>query len=161
MYYRELLVAEKRRWVRAVAGASVAVLTAMPALSTPEPIQLREQLNQTYGPELISVSFHAGNQECVLDGIQLTGPQGSVAVQLSDLEFWPGENKFVKSARLWFIADDLKPLTTATYTPTVKTAKATAVSSRARTVSRSPRQPLVCGCHWATCHPPLQCRGHC
>ena len=129
MYYRELLVAEKRRWVRAVAGASVAVLTAMPALSTPEPIQLREQLNQTYGPELISVSFHAGNQECVLDGIQLTGPQGSVAVQLSDLEFWPGENKFVKSARLWFIADDLKPLTTATYTPTVKTAKATAVST--------------------------------
>ena len=120
---------EKRRRLLALAGASLTVLTAMPTIAAPGPILLQEQLNQTYGPELISIPFHAGNQECVVDGVQLDGPRGAVAVQLSDPEFWPSDNKFVKSARLWFVADELKPLTTATYTPKVKTAKTTAVST--------------------------------
>ena len=130
MCYRDLIAEEKRRLVLAVTAASV-LLTAMPTIAAPEPIQLREQLNQTYGPELISLPFHAGHQECVIDGVQLGGPRGPVAGQLSDIEFWSGDNKFVKSAKLWFVADDLKPLTTATYTPAARTTRAPAVTAGA------------------------------
>ena len=129
MHYRKQMLEENCWRMLAVAGASLTVMTALPTIAAPGPIQLREQLNQTYGPELISVPFYAGNQECVVDGVQLGGPRGAVAVQLSDPEFWSGDNKFVKSARLWFVADDLPPLTTATYTPTATTTRAPAVST--------------------------------
>ena len=41
-----------------------------------------------------------------------------MAVQLSDVEYWPGKQQYVKSARLWFVVDELKPLTSAVYTLT-------------------------------------------
>ena len=50
MSYRKLIVEEKCRLALAVAvaGTSLALLTALQAVAAPEPIQLREQLNQTY-----------------------------------------------------------------------------------------------------------------
>lgn len=97
MCNRERLLDEKRRMVLALTGWSVVMLIAMQAAAAPGPILLREQLNQTYGPELIGVPFNAGNKKCVVDGVQLTGPRGPVAVQLADAKFWPGDGKFVKA----------------------------------------------------------------
>jgi hypothetical protein len=129
MPYKKRFSAGAARRTSIVAGWSVIMMTVMQAVAAPGPIVLREQLNQTYGPELISIPFSAKNKECVVDGIQLAGPKGPVAVQLADNEFWAADSKFVKSAKLWFVADELKPLTSATYTPACGATKAPAVTT--------------------------------
>ncbi len=88
------------------------------------PVVLKEQLNQSYGRELISVPFSAKDKECAAAGVSLAGPKGNIPAQLSDVELWPGDGGFVKSALLWFVADDLAPLSSATYTPAVSKGKA-------------------------------------
>ena len=67
--------------------------------------------------------FAAKKGTCVPESVTLTGPQGPLPVQLSQVELWPatrwGELRSkapsVKSARLSFVAD-LRPLATDTYT---------------------------------------------
>ena len=80
------------------------------------PIVFTERLNQTYGPELVSVTFSADDKQCAEDGVSLTGPCGPVATQLTEIEYWPGEPKSVKSAKLLFVIDGLKPLSALQYT---------------------------------------------
>ena len=85
--------------------------------TVPATITVKEHLNQSYGAELVSFPFEAGKGTCIAESIQLTGPRGPVAAQLTAIQYWPGkEATFVKSARLGFIVDELKPLTTNTYT---------------------------------------------
>jgi hypothetical protein len=80
-------------------------------------IAVRELLNQRYADEWVTYPFTAPARACEVSSLQLTGPRGPQAVQLSDVEYWPG-TKFVKSAELSFVVDALEPLTTNDYTLT-------------------------------------------
>jgi hypothetical protein len=118
------------------AGGCLLLLPA-PGRAKPAPaVQLlvREQLNQTYTCELVSYPFEAPKGTCVAESVQVVGPRGPVAAQLSAIEYWP-KSKFVKTARLQFLVDELKPLATDAYTVTYGTKTAPAVVSDLR-VSR-------------------------
>ncbi|MFP4027767.1 MAG: hypothetical protein ACLFWL_08260 [Candidatus Brocadiia bacterium] len=73
-------------------------------------ITVREKLNQTYGRELLSCDFKAGRGECRKGSVRATGPDGTVPAQLSEVEYYSKKRKFVKSARLFFVVEELKPL---------------------------------------------------
>lgn len=91
-------------------------LAAGAAKPATETLTVREQLNQTYARELVTYPFAAKDGACVADSVQLAGPNGPVAAQLTDIEFWPGKKaQYVKAARVAFIVDDLKPLATVPY----------------------------------------------
>ncbi|MHB9023895.1 MAG: hypothetical protein ACYC7E_06915 [Armatimonadota bacterium] len=77
-------------------------------------IVLREYLKQQWTNELLTYPFSAEKGTCDARSVTLTGPQGAVPVQLSEIEYWPG-TQTVKTARLSFIAS-LAPLATDTYT---------------------------------------------
>ena len=114
-------VYESKRMAAAGWLATALLLTAMVgthAKPITRSIVLKEQLNQVYGQELLSYPFTAKNGTCVAGGVRLTGPHGRVAVQLADVDYWPGKQKSVKSARLLFVADELHALTSAVYTVT-------------------------------------------
>ncbi len=83
---------------------------------TTRTITLKEQLNQKYGPELLSYPFTADRGACVAESVRLSGPHGPVPVQLSEIAYWPGKRHAVKTARLLFIADALQPLSSDVYT---------------------------------------------
>ena len=112
-------------------SAVVFLLATVVAFAKPSTMQitLKEQLNLAYGPELVSYPFSAKAGTCVADSIQLTGPRGPVAAQLSDVEYWPGKQQYVKSARLVFVADELKALATDVYTLTYDSKPAPATPS--------------------------------
>ena len=79
-------------------------------------LTLREQLNQTYVNELVYFPFTAKRGACPADSVRVTGPHGSLPAQLTDVTYWPGKAKSVKSARLAVLVDQLAPLSVATYT---------------------------------------------
>ncbi|HEY3417582.1 MAG TPA: hypothetical protein VGM23_11925, partial [Armatimonadota bacterium] len=76
-------------------------------------IVLRDYLSQQWINERLTYPFSAAKGACVAGSVTLTGPQGAVPVQLSDISYWPG-TPWVKSAKLSFIAN-LAPLATDTY----------------------------------------------
>ncbi|MHB9131670.1 MAG: hypothetical protein ACYDBB_11355 [Armatimonadota bacterium] len=86
-------------------------------------IVLPEQLNVHWSRELVTYPFTADNGACVVESVRLTGPQGMMPVQLSQVEYWP-DTKFVKTATLAFVVDDLAPLATHKYTLTYDTSPA-------------------------------------
>jgi len=92
-------------------------------------IAVREQLNQTYGRELVSFPFAAPDKQCIEESIQVAGPGGPVPAQLSEVQYHAGGKRFVKSARLWFIVEGLKPLETQQYTVSWSAKKAAAPAS--------------------------------
>lgn len=104
---------------------AAALALAWASAAGAETLTIREQLNQTYGRELVSFPFAAKEGACVADSVRLAGPDGPVAAQLTDIEYWPGDKKHVKSARLCFIVEGLKPLASAQYTLTYGPKKAT------------------------------------
>jgi hypothetical protein len=77
-------------------------------------IVLRDYIKQAWSNELLTYPFSAPKGACLPESVTLTGPQGPLPAQLSEIEFWP-DAKTVKSARLSFIAN-LSPLATNTYT---------------------------------------------
>ena len=98
-----------------VRWAVLAVLgIAVPLAAEEQTIVLRDYLRQNWTNELVTYPFVAKEGTCREGSAMLTGPRGPVAVQLSDVECWPG-TACVKSARLSFIAD-LAPLATNRYT---------------------------------------------
>ena len=102
-------------WFAVLAFLSVSAVAQ--AKTEPVAITVTEQLNRSYTNELVSFPFEARKGECVPQSIQVTGPRGAVAAQLAAIEYWPGKEKeFVKSARLCFVVDELKPLTSNVYT---------------------------------------------
>ena len=81
-----------------------------------ETFTIRERLNQTYARELLSFPFAAPDGACVADSVWLIDTEGPVAAQLTDIEYWPGREKCVRSARLCSVAAGLKPLASIPYT---------------------------------------------
>ena len=144
-------------------AALCGTLLAAAAPASPKTIVVREQLNQTNSMELVSFPFEAGKGECVADSVQVAGPRGPVAAQLSGIEYWPGkERKFVKTARLSFVVDELAPLSSNVYSVAFggKPAAAVATDLKVRTEKDSVelatagvgvRLPLG----GATCVPPV------
>lgn len=64
--------------------------------------------------ELVSFPFSAARGECHPQSLQLAGPSGPLAVQLSEIDWWPnGEG--VRSAMLSFLVADLPALGRQTY----------------------------------------------
>lgn len=77
-------------------------------------IVLREYVQRQWKDELISYPFQAAVDRCDPDSVRLNGPDGPMAVQLTDIRRWPGTDS-VRSARLWLVAD-LAPLAENVYT---------------------------------------------
>lgn len=77
-------------------------------------IVLRDYLNRQWNNELLFFPFSAEKGACDARSVTLTGPQGAMPAQLTEIDYWPG-TKSVKSARLAFIAS-LAPLATDSYT---------------------------------------------
>jgi hypothetical protein len=75
---------------------------------------LREYVQRQWKDELISYPFQAAVDRCDPGSVRLTGPDGPMAVQLTDIRRWPGTDS-VRSARLWLVAD-LAPLAENVYT---------------------------------------------
>jgi len=75
---------------------------------------LTEHLNQTWANQLVSFRIEAAADECHRDSISLLGPEGPLAFQLTDIELWPGEVPFVKSASIWRFSN-LAPLESKTF----------------------------------------------
>ncbi|MHB9134493.1 MAG: hypothetical protein ACYDBB_25760 [Armatimonadota bacterium] len=98
----------------ALLGLLIAGLLGQVGAATQQ-IVLKEYLNQRYVNELVSYPFAADQGQCTAKSVQLAGPKGPQAAQLSEIEYWPN-TQFVKSARISFIVDALEPLTTNTYT---------------------------------------------
>jgi len=78
-------------------------------------IVLQEHLNRRWAHQLVTYPFEGAKGECALESVSLAGPNGPLPVQLSDVVLWPGTES-VKSARLSFIVEELRPLATQTYT---------------------------------------------
>ena len=97
-----------------LATVLLVIATARGLRAAQQELVLRDFLNRQWTQELVTFPFTADNGECDPDSVTLTGPQGPVPVQLSQIECWPG-TKWVKSARLAFITN-LAPLAKDTYT---------------------------------------------
>ncbi|MBM4078736.1 MAG: hypothetical protein FJ278_03485, partial [Planctomycetes bacterium] len=80
-------------------------------------IALQEHLNRSWANELLTYPFEAAKGQCVAESVGLTGPNGPMPVQLSEVELWPG-TQFVKSAKLLFVVEELKPQATQSYAVT-------------------------------------------
>jgi hypothetical protein len=118
---KSMLTSLRRALDDAVLPVVLAVVCAilMPKCRAGEKqLVLREQLNRGYGPELVGFGFSAGNGECVEDSVRVSGPDGPVPAQLSDLQYHSDKRRFVKSARLWIRIGGLEPLRTRNYTVT-------------------------------------------
>jgi len=102
-------------WFLYFCALATVMMYACPAQAGEHRFVLREHLNKKWSRDLVAFPFDANRGECHRDSLTLDGPDGPVAFQLSDVELWPGPERFVKSARVWFIAD-LDPLATDTYT---------------------------------------------
>jgi hypothetical protein len=90
-------------------------LAALPPTAADEQrIVLREHVNRQWTDELIGYPFAAPEGACNASSLRLSGPDGPAAVQLTDVESWPGTGT-VRSARLWLVAD-LAPLAENAYT---------------------------------------------
>lgn len=100
---------------RAAISIVLAATGAMTAMAGEQKYELGEHLGKSWRQEVVSYEFAAKTGECVANSLQLQGPQGPVPVQLSEVELWPG-TQFVKSGRVAFVVDELKPQSTATYT---------------------------------------------
>lgn len=92
-------------------------------------ITLHERLNQTYGREAVAFPFTAADKACPADRLTLTGPDGAVPVQLSDIATWPGAAKTIQSATLTFVAEKLDPLASRNYTLAVAPSTAPAITT--------------------------------
>jgi hypothetical protein len=107
---------EPRRWPRQWISVLLAVWISTPASAAADQQQivLREHVRRQWTDELISYPFEAARGTCDASSLRLMGPDGPLAVQLSDIDRWP-ETDWVRSARLWLVAD-LAPLAENVYT---------------------------------------------
>ena len=115
------------------AGLLAYALSASAAQVT---ISLGEHLNRRWTRELVTYPFQASEGACVADSLILIGPRGPQAVQLTDITCWPG-TKFVRTARLAFIVEELPPLTGQTYTVSYGRSPVKAIAADLR-VRRTP-----------------------
>ncbi len=95
---------------------------ASQARAAEQTITLQDHLNRSWPNQLLSYPFSAPEGACIPTSLELKGPRGPLSAQLTDIAYWP-DNKTVKTARLWFIAD-LAPLAKDTYTLSYSTTPA-------------------------------------
>ena len=100
----------------AFAIASIMAVRILADTLSPSTIVFREQLNQSYGPELLVFPFMPTNGACRPDSIQVTGPRGPVSAQLTEVEMAPQKPGFVRRASLAILVDELKPRSFSAYT---------------------------------------------
>ncbi len=78
-------------------------------------IVLREHVGQDWTRQTVCYALEAADGAYRPEALRLRGPDGDVAVQLSDVKLWPGDT-FVQSAFLHFVVDRLDPLSDLRYT---------------------------------------------
>ena len=100
-------------------GLFAAVSMAKAAEQT---IKLVERLDHHWQREFVSYPFTPEEGKCKLGSVQLSGPNGPLPVQLSNIKVWP-DTDFVKSAGLSFVVDELAPLATNIYKVSYGTAE--------------------------------------
>ena len=111
---------------RALSAISLALVLTHTADGGPEQIIVREQLGQTRRAELLAYPVSAPDKTLVDDAPRVEGPDGTQPAQLADIEYWPGDGRFVKAAQLYFICEGLTPRTSKVYTVTSGPQAATA-----------------------------------
>ena len=125
-------------------------------------LTLKEQLNQTYAHELVYYPFTADDKACRLDSVQVTGPRGPVPAQFTDVTYWPGQQTFVKSAKLAVLVDGLQPLSTDTYTVTYSDQRAAAPTSDLKVTPGKDSVEITtqpcggCAFRWVTSSSPIR-----
>lgn len=82
-------------------------------------IKIKEMLGLQHQAELVSYQITPEKGECRQAGVKLAFDSKPVAAQLSDIEYWPGDEGFVKSAKLSFVVNGLEPLETKNFTLTL------------------------------------------
>jgi len=85
------------------------------SLGAEQKLVLQDHIKKQWSRELVTYPFQADRGQCHRDSVTVTGPEGEVACQLSDIKFWPGSRTFVKAAMLSFVVD-LAPLAEDSYT---------------------------------------------
>ncbi|MBL7222962.1 MAG: hypothetical protein ISS72_03830 [Candidatus Brocadiae bacterium] len=95
-------------------GVFVVVGLSRPTAAGERQIILKEHVNRQWVNELLSYPFEAPEGACHVESVSLRGPDGPMAAQLSDVEYWP-KTRMVRMATLWLVAD-LAPLATNVYT---------------------------------------------
>lgn len=125
---------------------------------------IEEPLGRTWKAELVSQRVELPEGQAHPDSFRLVGPDGPVAVQLTDVERWP-DSPHVRRARLWIVIPTFKPLERRQYTlhfateppaqpaPTLET-DLTITWSAARVEMRTSQFGLAAGLHNQTYDPP-------
>lgn len=105
-------------WVRQMSMAAVLVALAVGTVSGAEQtFEVVERLNRTWRAQLVRQQVEAAAGVFHRDSARLSGPDGSIPVQLTDIETW-GDTPFVKQAAAAFFVPQLLPLATNRYTLT-------------------------------------------
>ncbi|MHB9023894.1 MAG: hypothetical protein ACYC7E_06910 [Armatimonadota bacterium] len=103
-----------KTWLQFTTLVTVVALASVNSWAGEAKIILRDYLQQQWTNELLSYPISAPKGACDASSVTLTGPQGPLPVQLSEITYWPGTQS-VKSAKLCFITS-LAPLAADTYT---------------------------------------------
>lgn len=94
-------------------GTLILSLAGVP-MAAEEKIVLKEYLGQAWEHQLLTYPFSPPAGACLPSSVRLSGPQGPLPVQLSEIELWP-DNKTVRTAKVSFLTD-LAPRAEDTYT---------------------------------------------
>lgn len=95
----------------------LACALALPILAGAYHITLTDYLDHRWTREFVTYPFATERGQCVAESVTLNGPNGPQPVQLTNIVYWP-DTRFVKTATLAFVVDELAPLTTHDYTVT-------------------------------------------
>ncbi len=96
-------------------GLFLWLVLALPAFAGQARFELREHIGVHWVNELVSFPFTAPAGTCHPRSVQLTGPDGPVAVQLSEIEAWPDDGS-VRAAKVSFVVAALPALGRQTFT---------------------------------------------
>ena len=81
-------------WTALWLGIGLAMtVVASNSLAAEQTIVLRDYIKQAWSNELLSYPFSAPKGACLPESVTLTGPQGPLPAQLSEIEFWPDAKK--------------------------------------------------------------------
>jgi hypothetical protein len=103
------------QWIRGLIVVCIGGLS-LHAFAGVQQLELRDVLNQTWKREFVEFPFSAPDQQCHVESLVVTGPNGPVAAQFLAPSFVTTDTAFVREARIGFIIDELPALGQQTYT---------------------------------------------